>query len=276
MPIKTKFVDEQYLINVPLPQNVSNRYTTVSHEQAVKNIENTVNKYGYSIRSKNYKVAQEGQVAIGQFTLNMSDAEMGYMVGFVNSYNKTKSFQYTMGSTIFICMNGMIVGDKVYRRKHMGDVDVESFLSFDNEMSKVHDNFKGMINFREELKLIPLSRREMAQLAGRMIIEEKLLSAGEFKVLGDNINKPEFDYGGFNNTLWEFYNHATHAAKKTAPANYFKQHEDLSNFIINEFGILLNKESELLTINQGDNYLEPMMINVEESFYPTEEIVYIN
>lgn len=270
MPIKTKFVDEQYLINVPLPQNTSSRYTTVSHEEALKNIENTVEKYGYSIRNKDYKIAQEGQVAIGQFTLNMNDSEMGYMVGFVNSYNKTKSFQYTMGSSIFICMNGMIVGDIVYKRKHMGDVDTESFLSFDNEMGRVKENFKKMIDFREELKLIPLSRREMAELAGRMVIEEKLLSAGEFKTIGEQINNPEFDYGGFNNTLWEFYNHTTHAAKKVAPANYFKQHEALSNFVINEFGILLNKEEEILSVNQ-ESYLEPIYVDNEDSFYMSIE-----
>lgn len=245
MPIKTKFVDEQYLISVPTPTNVSNRYTIVSHEEAIRNIENTIGKYGYSIKNKDYKIAQEGNVAIGKFTLDMNDPEMGYMVGFVNSYNKSKSFQYFNGSTVFACLNGLVVAENHYKRKHMGDVDVESFLSYDNEMSKVHDNFKGMIEFREELKLIPLSRREMAELAGRMVIEEKMLSAGEFKVLGENINKPEFDYGGFNNTLWEFYNHATHAAKKTAPANYFKQHEKLSNFVINEFGILLNKEESV-------------------------------
>jgi hypothetical protein len=241
MPIKTKFVDEQYLINVPLPKNNGERYTIVSHEEAVKNIENTVTKYGYSIRNKDYKIAQEGQVAIGQFTLNMNDSEMGYMVGFINSYNKTKSFQYFSGSSVFACLNGLVVAENHYRRKHMGDVDTEAFLSFDNEMTRVQENFKRMIDFREELKLIPLSKREMAELAGRMAIEEKMLSAGEFKVISEQINAPDFDYGGFNNTLWEFYNHTTHAAKKTAPANYFKQHEALSNFVINEFGILQNK-----------------------------------
>lgn len=245
MAKKTQFVEESFLSTVPLPQH-GERYTVVSHDQAVHNIKSTFNRLGYSINNSTFKIARNGNVAIGTFSLNLGDNEMGYMVGFVNSYDKTKSFQYFHGSEVFVCENGLIIAENKYRRKHMGDVDVEAFLSFDNEMENITSVFNQMKSFREDLKLIPLSKKEMAELAGRMFVQEELLSPRQMSELKEQLNKPSYDYGGNNNTGWEFYNHLTHVAKRAHPTDYFKHHEDLSNFVINEFGILLNKEEPII------------------------------
>jgi hypothetical protein len=240
MARKTQFVEERFLSNVPLPQH-GGRYTVVSHDQAVQNMKSTFNKLGYSVNNSTFKVAREGRVAIGTFSLNLGDNEMGYMVGFVNSYDKSKSFQYFHGSEVFVCENGLIIAENKYRRKHMGDVDVEAFLSFDNEMQNITSVFETMKTFREELKHLTLSRREMAELAGRMFVHEDLLTPRQMSDLKSEIVKPTYDYGGFNDTAWEFYNHLTHVAKRAHPTDYFSHHEELSNFIINEFNIMLEK-----------------------------------
>jgi hypothetical protein len=240
MARKTQFVDEQYLMNVPLPQH-GNRYTVVSHDQAVQNMKSTFNKFGYNVKNSTFKVAREGRVAIGTFSLNLGDSEMGYMVGFVNSYDKSKSFQYFHGSEVFVCENGLIIADNKYRRKHTGDVDTEAFLSFDVEMGDILTPFNTMKKFREELKLVPLSTKEMAELAGRMFVQEELLTPRQMSDLKMEIMKPSYDYSGNNNSGWEFYNHLTHVAKRAHPTEYFSHHESLSNFVINEFGILQNK-----------------------------------
>jgi hypothetical protein len=205
-------------------------------------MKSTFNKLGYSINNSTFKVARQGKVAIGTFSLNLGDNEMGYMVGFVNSYDKTKSFQYFHGSEVFVCENGLIIAANKYRRKHMGDVDVEAFLSFDSEMQNITSVFNTMKTFREELKLVPLSKKEMAELAGRMFVQEELLTPRQMSDLKVEIMKPTYDYGGFNNTGWEFYNHLTHVAKRAHPTDYFSHHEDLSNFVINEFGILVKED----------------------------------
>ncbi len=241
MAKKTQFVQESFLSTVPLPQH-GQRYTVVSHDQAVQNMKSTFNKLGYSINNSTFKVARQGKVAIGTFSLNLGDNEMGYMVGFVNSYDKTKSFQYFHGSEVFVCENGLIIAANKYRRKHMGDVDVEAFLSFDSEMQNITSVFNTMKTFREELKLVPLSKKEMAELAGRMFVQEELLTPRQMSDLKVEIMKPTYDYGGFNNTGWEFYNHLTHVAKRAHPTDYFSHHEDLSNFVINEFGILVKED----------------------------------
>lgn len=244
MAKKTRFVTEKELLSVNTP-NKTNYYTPISHDMAISNIRNTVNKYGFSIMKEDFKVAEEGQIAIGTFSLNMGDAEMDYMVGFVNSYNKKKSFSVATGGVVKICSNGAIMADNLYRRKHKGTVDVDAFINFDERMQTVREDFEKLKYIREELKLIPLSRKEMSELAGRMFVEESLLTPRQMSDLKMEILKPTFDYGGLQNSGWEFYNHLTHIAKRAHPTNYFKHHEDISNFVINEFGILLNKEESV-------------------------------
>ena len=84
MARKTQFVESSFLSNVSIPEK-TNRYTPISHDTAISNVKNTVKKYGFNVVKETFKVAREGNVAIGTFSLNMGDSEMGYMVGFVNS-----------------------------------------------------------------------------------------------------------------------------------------------------------------------------------------------
>ena len=74
-----------------------------------------------------------------------------------------------------------------------------------------------------------------------MFVHEDLLTPRQMSDLKSEIVKPTYDYGGFNDTAWEFYNHLTHVAKRAHPTDYFSHHEELSNFIINEFNIMLEK-----------------------------------
>jgi hypothetical protein len=41
-------------------------------------------------------------------------------------------------------------------------------------------------------------------------------------------------------TLWSFYNHVTFALKESHPTNYFKQHKQFNDFVINEFNLNTN------------------------------------
>jgi|LakMenEpi03Aug12_release.lakeMendotaPanAssembly.Ray.scaffolds.fasta_scaffold00478_62 hypothetical protein len=236
MARKTQFVEQGFLSAVTLPNFEGGRYTVVSHDEAIKNMKNTFSKFGYHVRNEVYKSAEGGNIATGSFTLNHGDSEMGLMVAFINSYNKKTSFKYAMGASVFVCDNGMIAGDKFnYKRKHMGDVDVEAFLTFDKEMEKAVDEFKELVDLRENLKKVDVSHIEMAELCGRMFITQDILNPRQMSDLKAEINKPTYDYGGNNNTAWEFYNHLTHVAKRAHPTDYFKHHRDITDFITSEF-----------------------------------------
>jgi hypothetical protein len=64
------------------------------------------------------------------------------------------------------------------------------------------------------MKLKLLDKRQMAELAGRMVIEEKILTANQMSELKKEIYQSEHFTG---NTLWDFYNHGLQALKKATP-----------------------------------------------------------
>jgi hypothetical protein len=82
---------------------------------------------------------------------------------------------------------------------------------------------------KEKMKLKLLDNRQMAELAGRMFIEEKMLTANQMSELKREIYHIEHFH---NDTLWDFYNHTTHSLKKSHPGQIVSNHARVHNFVM--------------------------------------------
>jgi hypothetical protein len=101
---------------------------------------------------------------------------------------------------------------------------------------------------RVVMKQIELSKRDKAELLGRLFLEEELISTMQMNIIAKEIEAPTFDYGA-PNSVWELYQHTTYAMKETHPRMWISDHIKAHNFFINATGSLVTAdEAELETL----------------------------
>ena len=81
----------------------SRTYKPVSHTQLIDLTLNSIEKAGFVLDKEIYSSAKDGKVANGKFTIkNVADSEMQLQIGWQNSYDKSLSLKFAIGTKIFI------------------------------------------------------------------------------------------------------------------------------------------------------------------------------
>ena len=223
------------LLSVAIPKQ-TNTYKPISHGELITLSQKEIAKSGFIIDKELYSCSREGQQANGRYTIsNVNDREMSLMIGWQNSYDKSLSLKFAIGGHIFICSNGAVVGDMgTFKRKHTGDVQEFTPERIVEYIKAAGDVFQSLQNSRDRMKEIETSKRICAELVGRMFIEEEIITATQLGIIKREIEKPSFDYG-CDGSMWQLYNHTTHALKETHPSLYFEQHMKVHNFLTNQY-----------------------------------------
>ena len=222
-------MDREQLFAVPLPQETAT-YTPVPHEVLVNSIEEQLYKHGLGITKTQFNVAEDGQKMTSYYTLNRGNSDMGLMLGFSNSYDKSLPVKFAIGSQVFICTNGALVGEFIFKRKHTGSVvfDVNNFV--EGAIEQVDTMFEQIERDFNKLKEVELTTRLTAELLGRMYIEDRILTSTQLNIIKNELVKPTYpefkDPTGYN-----FYQHCTHALKEAHPSFAIKQLVKTHDFI---------------------------------------------
>lgn len=215
------------VLNVPVPIGTKT-YKPISHNEIISTTINHLNNHNYDYKLS-FNAANAGQIIVGTFKIGEGDFSRS--LSFINSYNKTRKVGFAGGTVTQVCQNGMLWGDNIFYKKHVGNVRDELSEMIQKELNTIEITYKEVINWFDNLKLQQLSKKEMSELAGRMFIEEEILTATQLSELKRQILKPEFDYGGNNNTMYELYQHCTHSIKSTHPSKVFGTNKRLINFV---------------------------------------------
>ena len=218
-----KYTDKELeYFAVPVPRK-TRTYAPVSHESIVKHTHRVLESKNLVITDKQYQVAAKGEILTGTYVIESPDRDFKRMISFINSYNKTRRLGFVSGLQTFVCENGCINGDFDYSKKHMGTVNLEIIDAVIEQVDILDTQYDTLKKWLERAQMQILSPREMAELAGRMFIEKEILKPNQLSILKQEIKKPSFDYGGINNTAYEFYQHCTHSLKNAHPLNSSKQ-----------------------------------------------------
>lgn len=206
-------------------------YSPVAHKDVIDMTMEALDKAGLSVVNEVYKTARDGRQAGGNFMINNGDPEMQIKFGFVNSYDKSIPLGFAVGSNIIVCTNGMVEGDMGrFKRKHTGTILTEFQEDLGMYINKAGEIFETLKKDRERMKEIEITKRTMAELVGRMFVEEDIITATQIGILKREIETPTFDYKA-DGSLWQFYNHTTCALKESNVQMEYKQHANLHNFI---------------------------------------------
>ncbi len=218
------------------------KYSPITHKQVIETIGEYLYRNNFTIKGENYLAASNGQRAIGRIALEYPDAECGYEISWKNSLDGSMSFGICSGTHTFICSNGSVYGDiSSYKRKHSGNANEQITNEIITSIELMESTMTKHIERRNRMKELEISKKTIAELCGRMFIEEEIISSTQLGIIKKEIENPSFDYC-CEGSVWQFYQHCTHATKETTPMMWHKTHKNLGDFFVNQFGLLVTPE----------------------------------
>ena len=249
---------KQYLTSVEVPQKTTT-YKPISHTELIDLTLGGIEKAGFKLGKESYTTAKDGNVANGLYTIeNIKDNEMQLQIGWQNSYDKTLSLKFAIGAHVFICSNGIVRGDMgTFKRKHTGDVQEFTPYTIIENIKSVGETFEKIQSERELLKTLEVDKRTVAELVGRMIVEEEFIRSSQLNIIRSEIKHPSYEYRS-EGSLWELYQHTTHSLKETHPSMWMKNHISAHDFFIGAYNELSLESSPKINIplelNENNEY----------------------
>ncbi len=242
MKVATYNSTKDVLLRAQLPQQ-TRTYKPITHQQLIDLTLESIQQAGFALDKELYSSTIDGQVANGNFTIsNVTDKEMQLQIGWQNSYNKTLSLKFAIGARIFICQNGSVHGDMgSFRKKHIGTVQEFTPAAITEYIKQAGDTFQIMQTERESMKQIEVSKRTQAELIGRLLLEEKLISTMQVNQIAAELTNPTYDYGA-PGSMWELYQFTTQTMRETHPRFWINDHMSAHSFFVNEAGIMVTSK----------------------------------
>jgi len=238
MSTKTYSTSKYYLTGTDLPKE-TRTYKPVSHGQLIDLTLESIHQAGFSLDSENYSSARDGNVANGKFAIrNIADKEMQLQIGWQNSYDKSLSLKFAIGTKIFICENGCVSGDYgSFKKKHQGDVQIFTPTAITDYIKSAGDGFLKIQKERELMKSIQVDSRITAELVGRMILEKEFIESTQLNIIRKELKNPTHDYNS-QSSLWELYQFTTFSMKDVHPTLWMGNHIDAHDFFVSAAGEL--------------------------------------
>lgn len=231
---KIRSVSRGEVVSIPIPE-VTETYSPISNALIINEVVKACDIFNYSLIKEEYEVAAAGQQVKMKFYLSPEVGNNGFEICILNSYNKTIAVRLASGIYSYICWNLNYIGEITDYRRHTGSApeDVQKFIvsSFDYQEKK----FENAQIMQNNFLLVPLTKREQAELAGRLIIDEEIISLSQLSLIHNQIKKPEYKYDFDINTMWGLYNHTTHAVKTDHPLTYLQTQQSVQSFFIDAY-----------------------------------------
>lgn len=231
--------NEDALRGVSLPVRTVS-YTPVPNSLIFDVLHEQLDKFNLKVKQTDLTMSASGKRFIGLYDIESDDEELGYRIGFKNSYDGSMAFGMGIGSVVWLCSNGMVHGEIAERRIHRGDADsdVEEMIKIGLEhyQEKHSENMKT----KKLLQEIYCTNDDIFKMMGKLCVKgvmngteltkmkKEIVSSKLFKNLTDN---PD----GFS--AWDLYNHGTETLKGASFNSYFDKHNNLHKLFVNEFGL---------------------------------------
>lgn len=223
-------IDRSFLHSIKLPKE-TRTYKPVSHLELDNLIRDVAETSGFRISNFKYTSAREGLVVNARYIINdISDEDMSLQIGWQNSYNKTLSLKFAIGAQVFICENGVVVGDVgAFKKKHSGDILYFAPETIEKAIRSAEAKFDQIRLQKEVMKEIIIDKRAKSELIGRLFLENNIITSTQLNIIKNELNTPTFDYKA-PNSIWELYQFVTFSMKDIHPTLYMNNHINSHNF----------------------------------------------
>lgn len=227
--------NEQFLLDIEKPQ-ITRSYAPIEHRVFITEIQEQLDKQGLKICDKKYSTNGKGTVLTGEYGIchvDNTDEEAIMSIGFQNSYNKTMKAGLYSGMLVLVCKNGMYTRKQggVYQRKHTGTALQDLRAQIVTTIENTQNGFQALVEEREAMKVMNLSKQTIATLVGDMYLNEGIINSTQLQIIKREMQYSEVFKG---NTAWNMFNWVTESIKISHPANYIKAHLKAHTYISNK------------------------------------------
>jgi len=213
----------------------TNSYQPVSHTDLIMLITLELNAQGYSVLTNNVTPAKDGNEITGMMSLrkegNDDSLPFTYMFGYMNSYNKRLPVKLAAGAYVYICGNGMVVGEIFAYRKHTSGVTADLLELIKNAVGSIEETFKKAIRDTQIMRDVLMTPYEVAELFGVLYIHKQYITSTELNIAVAQYKEPSFSVFT-DNSMWSIYNHLTFALKSAPPARRMTALRNVHNFLM--------------------------------------------
>ena len=248
-----------YLEAQPLPQH-GKSYTVIPHARVIDTTLKMLNDSGFSVTKELYRSNMNANVAQGIYHISPlattdekvgRETELGMMFAWTNSYDKSTRFQCSIGGYVMVCYNGTCSGDLMnFARKHTGSADADISSQISNQIKRAEVTFRKIIDDRDFLRDTNLTKEEQAKMLGTLYCNLDILDNTQMSVIKTEMQKPTYNYNCDSEKAWTFYNHVTHAMKRTHPRTWLKDTQKFHDFITAQLkGSNINSETTTVVPN---------------------------
>ena len=215
---------KELITNASVPVQ-TRTYKPVSHSSLIDLTLNSIEKAGFILDKETYSSARDGNVANGRFSIsNVADNEMQLQIGWQNSYDRSMSLKFAIGTRIMICSNGCVSGDYgAFKKRHQSDIQHFTPSAIIDYIKGAGEAFTLMQQQRDQMKQVQITKRTKAELVGRMMLEEQFITFTQLSIISKELKAPTHDYNA-KDSLWELYNYTTFAMKETHPSQWMESH----------------------------------------------------
>ena len=232
-------VEEDFLRNVPIPTQ-ERIYKPVSYASILDTIDVVLDKANIPVSNRKFLAAKKGNQATIHYTLGIfDDKEQAVQIVAQNSYDKSMSFKFVMGSSILVCSNSCVRSNRetAFKKKHVGEIQTLAPEKIYEFIYNTAEEFNTYISYRELLKNYDLSKSAVHSLVGKLFLDEQIVNTDQLNILKREIMSPSYNYGTNGNTVWDFYNHVTAALRTSHPSNWVNNHIAFDEFINKELNL---------------------------------------
>lgn len=192
-------------------------YQPISHSDLLDLIDERLSIDGYTIIRRPVQQNIKGTRIAATFIVSRDDHDdMTMMLAVTNSYDKSLAIKLASGASVFVCENGMIVGDVVAFRKHTSNMLNDLTEMIDKVIINLHSVWERTISDVAQMKEVSMTDEKTAELYGRLYIIDKVMTSVELNKAVKELRKPTFsDFVPKN--MWSSYSHVTWALKDAPP-----------------------------------------------------------
>lgn len=227
---KTWSIPPGRLFSYPVPPE-TDTYKPISHKELDKITRKAIKDSGFKLQSREFSSARDGMVGNARYVIKeLSDEEMGLEIGWQNSYDKTLSLKFAIGTRIFICNNGCVSGNfGAFKRRHSGDVQEYTPDMIKESIASAGAIFEDMKEDRNMMKSVILDIHQKAAIIGELFFKDELIGSKQLNIIKEEIKTPTYDYGA-PNSLWELYQHTTFSCTDMHPRLWMDTHIKLHRY----------------------------------------------
>ncbi len=227
-------ITELKQIPVIRPQYMTDRWQGVQHGELVETIHSELDRRGIQVLREGWYTSGtdlgrlNGRMSLSIPGMNAVEGT-GFELGVQHSNLGDHALKFAIGAHIFICENGMVVGDYAVKRKHTIGLDlqpaisigVDTYLQRINEIPQTIQTLKGLGLGEEDVDHVLMQ-------AGR----ENIMAWSRIGQVDAEYRKPRFAAHN-EKTGWGLYNAFTFVLQKMPPQYHLHSMNRFREIVLN-------------------------------------------